>query len=320
MDHLGARKRQGSDHSEDTSSSESEEVEEGTSSSEELEGALDQGGGILKASDHYQKRFFSLMNRGVTARDTSGRKNVLNDPFSTITGIQELFIAPIIENSMPGLLQLNTAPERPDVLIVSLKQPRVADEQYQPKLELFWFLYTVNVRFGRILASEVVKHLMRASVPPSNAEHEKIDCNFSSEDDCIYIRNIVTTADIHLLAPFSTMVISTFFRDAWLQHLLGMEYGWEVRYKHGATVEWMEVQLSVPSATVDMLVQPPHDDRHGSVVLSPKFKRNYPIDHSDRLLVLLLAECRDKGFIRIEPYDTHSDAARVVDTLKVLLL
>ena len=80
----------------------------------------------------------------------------------------------------------------------------------------------------------------------------------------------------------------------------------------------MKVQLSIPSAAVDMLVQSPHKNRHGYVILFPKFERDYPIDQSEQRLALL-AECSDKGFIRIEPYDTHSDAARVVDTLKVLL-
>ena len=334
MDHLSTRKQQGSDHSEDTSSSESEEVEEDTSSSEseeveegasgsdrqELEGPLDQRGGIPKGWDKIKKRIFSLMNREVTARDTSGRNNVSTDLFCTVTGIQELFVAPIIENSMPGLLQLNTAPERHNVLIVSLKQPSVADEQYQPKLDLFWFLHTVDVNFHRILASEVVKQLMCASVPPSNAQHGKIDYKFSS--DSIELYGIISTADLQLLAPLLRVVISTFFRDAWLLHLLSMEYRWEVRevlYKHRATGERMKVQLSVPFATVDMLVQPPYDDRHGSIELFPNFERDCPFDQSEQRLALL-AECSDKGFIRIEPYDTHSDAARVIDTLKVLLL
>ena len=80
----------------------------------------------------------------------------------------------------------------------------------------------------------------------------------------------------------------------------------------------MKVQLSVPFATVDMLVQPPYDDRHGYIELFPNFERDCPFDQSEQRLALL-AECSDKGFIRIEPYDTHSDAARVIDTLKVLL-
>ena len=320
MDQLTARKRQRSDHSEDTSSSDSasssdaEELEDASEQARHDDGALDKGG-IPEVWDNRKNRFFSFMNREVTARDASGSDLTRQMCF---VQLQELFVVPAIERSMPGLLRQNKSPLVSDALVISLKQP-LADEEYQPEIEILWLFNKFTIFFQRIAVSNVVKQFISAAVPPCNTEHTRINFEMSWEDASIRFHDIKGDGDLHLLAPSFSMVISICFRDAWLQHLISKEYGWEARYKRGERLQCMEVQLFVPSATVDMLVKSPHNDRHGYVILFPKFDRDYPIDQSEQCLALL-TECGDKGFVLIEPYDTHSDAARVVDTLKVLLL
>ena len=320
MDQLTARKRQRSDHSEDTSSSDSasssdaEELEDASEQARHDDGALDKGG-IPEAWDNRKNRFFSFMNREVTARDASGSDLTRQMCF---VQLQELFVVPILESSMPGLLQQNTKSPVSDKLVVSLKQP-LADQKYQPKIKILWAFKRFAIYFKRIAVSQVVKRLISDAVPPCNTEHTSINFEMSWENDSIHFHDIKGAGDLHLLAPSFSVVISICFRDAWLQHLISKEYGWEARYKRGERLQCMELQLSVPSVTVDMLVKSPHNDRHGYVILFPKFDRDYPIDQSEQRLALL-TECGDKGFVLIEPYDTHSDAARVVDTLKVLLL
>ena len=237
--------------------------------------------------------------------------------------IERFILKPILEDDLPGLLDVGEEQEMKYIL-VRLKPSSSA--QFWPYIRISWnsdcFRAAGNLKddfettFTELLGH---KHSMTTR-----------STNDLRTNPILAVHGISTIDDLISLAPAMRTMASVVFRDAWLIHLLKKEKSWFVQnytiaLHHGNNSRILRMSMEICSisrrhhAAVNLAVHPSYGThRQGLILIVPQINAYCSWEFwKPRLKQIHWNPMLDE--INIKYYDTHADASRVIDVLRVLL-
>ena len=227
--------------------------------------------------------------------------------------IEQYILKPIMEEDMPGLLDVEEVEDRK---YIQLGVESSSFGEYFPDIIISWD----SDRFRA--AGNMTSFFENTFRGHKKATTQIAIRNLHTASPTLVVHGISTIEDLIRLVPAMRTMASVVFRDVWLVHLLHEERSWSVqnytinlRDSDGKLIRMdMEVYSSSSKYSVSIKVLTPTSSRQGVVRVKPRS----PVEvWRERLVQLGCDPTAEK--LRIDNYNSHADASRVIDALRVLL-
>ena len=220
---------------------------------------------------------------------------------------------------MPGLLKINHEKDF-KIIVLKVRKPYITKFEPYPCLRMSWdsdcFRAIANMKtdFDSAFKED----------PPSITTAKEIHCNKGVSR--LVAASITTVEDLKRIAPYVHRMASTVFRDAWLLYKLSQEENWVIpesqmfvdKDSERLVLMRLEVHRLGLECSVGITIREANARCACAFVVSPRVTPACPVQFWQERFDCLGAPPPIEHLV-IHHYQTHADADRVMDTLRVLL-
>ena len=232
-----------------------------------------------------------------------------------IPWVMRFIIDPIMEEDMPGLFTVEYESNF-QLIVLKVKERSIRKFKPYPCLGISWdqhhsFRATANPMADLDAAPYGDPAMTRA--------YQRVAPRLA-------VQGVSTLGDLMRVAPDVRRMASTVFRDAWLLYNLRQEENWWMpetemyfdKVNEITTLRKLEVYSLGRDCSVAITIAEPSAHSDGGFVITPRVTAECPERFWKRRFMRLGAPPPIEHLV-IHHYQTHADADRVMDTLRVLL-